>query len=142
MQRGVLCVPRVLFVPFFVASGAAFSCVLRVLRVPGVLRVSFSCLRFCLWGCLYMFCMLYKSPATDRARGSKLTRAGRVRERRKMSHRTKKTRQLRSRTRRTNKAMMMGVGSRKRRRRPWPNGPAAALIWRQPAWPHNQREHL
>ena len=33
IQKGVLCVPRVLFVPFFVASGAAFGCVLCVLRV-------------------------------------------------------------------------------------------------------------
>ena len=56
-KKGVLCVPRVVFVPFFVAAGAAFCCVLRVLRVPGVLRVSYSCPHFCLWGCLYVFYM-------------------------------------------------------------------------------------
>ena len=57
IQKGVLCVLRVLFVPFFVASGAASGCVLCVLRVPGVLRVPYGCLRCCLWGCLHVSCM-------------------------------------------------------------------------------------
>ena len=81
IQKGVLCVPRVLLVPFFVASGAAFGLVLCILRVPGVLRVSYSCLRCCLWGCLHvscMFCMFYRFRATGCGRGSKMTQPWRV----------------------------------------------------------------
>ena len=40
IQKGVLCVLRVLSVPFSVASGSAFGCVLCVLRVLGALRAS------------------------------------------------------------------------------------------------------
>ena len=62
--------------PFSLPLGAASGCVLRVLRVPGVLRVSYSCLRCCLWGCLNvscMFCMFYRFRATGCGRGSKMT---------------------------------------------------------------------
>ena len=40
IQKGVLCVLRVLSVPFSVASGSASGCVLCLLRVLGALRAS------------------------------------------------------------------------------------------------------
>ena len=137
IQKCVLSVACVLLVSFSVAPGTGFGRVLCVLRVPGVLGVSYGCLYLRLWGCLhpsYMFCMFYRSLETDRGHGSKTTRVPKARQTRKMIHQMRTKKRTQVKRRRTKKPVTMKhdmEGSRKRRRRPiWPNGRPAALIRR------------